>query len=423
MSRLACLLLFVAPPLSVAEDVVRFRGNDGNASFEAKNIPAEWSSEKNVVWRADLPSAGSSSPIVVGDRIYLTCYSGYAQSKADPGDQEDLERHVICLSRETGKPIWQKDFEPSLPESAYSGGNNSHHGYATSTCTSDGEHLYVFFGRSGVYCLKLSDGEQVWHASVGDGTRGWGSGSSPFLFENLLIVNASVESGKVVALDKSSGDEVWSFRVKGLWSTPIVAKNEKGESELVVSAPQRISGHDPKSGEELWNCKGIPDRGYTCPSPVAHDGVAYMVGGRQNTCIAVKLGGKGDVTESHVLWTRNKGSNVSSCVVHEGHVYWVHERRGVFYGLDAKTGAVVVEERIDPAPKRPVYSSVAVADGKLFAFSQFDGMYVFAAKPKYEQLAHNTFEGDPSRINAVPVFHDDQLLLRTDEALYCIGTK
>ncbi len=423
-NTLLCGLLLLAglAASAPAEDVVRYRGNDGNGHGDATNLPAEWSSTKNVVWKADLPAAGSSSPIVVGDRVYLTCYSGYAQSAEEPGSQEDLKRHVVCLKRGSGEIVWQKAFDAKLPESDYAGRNNTHHGYSTSTPTSDGQHLYVFFGKSGVHCLKLDDGETVWEASVGDKTRGWGSATSPILFGDLLVVNASVESGRIVALEKKTGKEVWSHPVKGVWSTPNLVTLEDGHAELVISAPEEIRAVDPETGEQLWRCDGIPDRGYTCPSPVVHDGVVYVVGGRQNTAIAVKAGGKGDVTETHVLWKTNKGSNVSSCVVHEGHVYWVHEARGVFYCLDAKSGEVIVEERLDPVPGL-IYSSIAVADGKLFAFSQYKGTYVFSAKPDFELLALNTFEDDGSRVNAVPVFHDGQMLLRTDKALYCIGKK
>lgn len=419
---LTALSLAALCAIATGDDWLRYRGNDGNGHGDATDLPAEWASTKNVVWKSELPAAGSSSPTVVGDRIYLTCYSGYAQDRQDPGNQEDLRRHVLCLDRSTGKILWQKEFEPKLPESDYSGGNNTHHGYATSTPASDGEHLYVFFGKSGVYCLNPYDGKTIWHTSVGEGTKGWGSAASPILFQDLLIVNASVESGKIVALDKKTGKEQWTHPVKGLWSTPNLVPLEGGRTELVISAPQEIRALDPQSGEQLWRCDGIPDRGYTCPSPVVQDGVVYVVGGRQNTAIAVKAGGKGDVTESHVLWRTSKGSNVSSCVVYDGVVYWVHEKQGTFFALDAENGDVLAQDRLDPKPGL-IYSSIAVADGKLFAFSQDSGAYVFAAKPEYELLAHNTFEDDGSRVNAVPVFHNGQLLLRTDKALYCIGRK
>ena len=222
---------------------------------------------------------------------------------------------MLCLERDGGKLIWRKEFDAKLPESNYSGGNNARHGYASSTPTTDGKHLYVFFGKSGVFCLDL-EGKVVWTSSVGEKTRGWGSSNSPVLYKNLLIINASVESGRLLALDKSTGKEVWTVgQIRGSWNTPILAQVPGGGIELVVSLPQQVRGLDPATGKQLWTCQGIPDRGYVCPSVVAEGGVVYAIGGRQNTALAIKLGGRGDVTSSHLLWKANRGSNVSSPVI------------------------------------------------------------------------------------------------------------
>jgi hypothetical protein len=312
-------------------------------------------------------------------------------------------------------------------ESDYSGGNNSWHGYASSTPASDGRRLYVFFGASGVYCLNLADGAEVWHAEVGSKTAGWGSGNSPVLFEDLLIVNASVESDALIALNKQTGEEVWRVgRVRGARNTPIVVPTPDGGAELIVSTAGNPEGSiiafDPKTGTELWRCRGIPDGGYVCPSVVAHEGVIYAIGGRRNTALAVRAGGRGDVTDSHVLWRTGKGSNVSSPVYHQGHLYWIHERQGIAFCLDAKTGETVYQERLDPRPG-VVYSSITAADGKLYAVSQHNGTYVLAAKPEFELLAHNAFADDDNRANASLAVHAGQLLLRNDRYIYCIGRK
>ncbi|MFQ5733539.1 MAG: PQQ-binding-like beta-propeller repeat protein, partial [Planctomycetaceae bacterium] len=198
-------------------------------------------------------------------------------------------------------------------------------------------------------------------------------------------------------------------------------KLPSGKVELVLSMSRRIIGFDPATGKELWSCEGIPD-GYICPSVVAHDGIVYAIGGRRNTAIAVKAGGRGDVTESHRLWSEGMGSNVASPVYHKGHIYWVHERQGLAICLEAKTGKTVYRKRLAPRPGL-VYSSLTVADGKLYAVSQHNGTYVIAAKPKFELLAHNVFEDDKSLSNACPVVSNGQLLLRSDKYLYCIGKK
>lgn len=424
-SHLACVLLLSSSAL--AADWTRFRGPQGSGTSEEQGLPTKWSANENIVWRSELPGPGTSSPIVVGDRIYLTSYSGYGLDASDPGDKSQLMRHIVALDRKTGKPLWQKEFAPTTKESDYSGGNNTWHGYAASTAASDGQRLYVFFGASGVYCLDLASGAEVWRADVGSKTHGYGSGNSVVLYDNLLIVNASVEDDALLALDKKTGSEVWRTRlVRGVRNTPILVDLPGGKTELVLSMPGNPEGaivaYDPQTGAELWRCQGIPDSGYVCPSVVAHDGVIYAIGGRKNTALAVRAGGRGDVTESHVLWRINKGSNVSSPVYHQGHLYWVHEKQGVAYCLDAKTGEAVYQERLDPRPGI-VYSSVTAADGKLYAISQHNGTFVLAAKPQFELLAHNTLGDDDNRANASLAVHAGQLLLRNDRFLYCIGEK
>jgi len=407
---------------AVAENWPQFRGPGGLGTATAKNLPTDWDAQKNIVWKQALPGPGTSSPIVWNGRVYVTSYSGYAESMDNPGDMKKLVRHIVCLDRKTGAIIWEKTFKAKMPESEYSPGNDSKHGYASSTPVTDGAHLFVFFGISGVYCLDM-DGDVVWNHDVGSGTHGWGSGTSPVLYKDMVIVNASVESKSLIALDKTTGTEVWRAEgTKGCWSSPCLA-TVGDRQELVLNLPSKsghkLTGYDPDTGKELWHCKGIPD-GYTCPTVIAHDDIVYAIGGRRNTAIAVRAGGHGDVTESHVLWTTSKGSNVASPVYVDGYLYWFHEMRGMAYCLDAKTGKVVYEERLTPRPGL-IYASVTAADGKLYGVSREHGTYVVAAKPEFEQLAVNVFQDDESRANASIAVTDNQLLLRTDKAIYCIG--
>ena len=424
MKRLICVCLLVVlstAPL-FADDWPQFRGPGGLAKSDETGLPLEWSADDNIAWRAELPGLGTSSPITLGHRIFLTCYSGYAESREEPGEMDKLMRHVLCLDRGSGELVWIKDFQPSLPESEYSGGNNSWHGYSSSTPATDGERLYVFFGKSGVYCLDLQ-GNEIWSANVGDNTRGWGSSNSPVLYQDLVIINASIESNSLVALNKADGSEAWrADGIRGSWNTPALVKTEQGETELVVSMPEKVAAFDPASGEELWICEGIPDGGYVCPSVVSHEGIVYVIGGRKNTAIAIKAGGRGDVTDTHELWRADKGSNVASPVYHDGHLYWIHERRGVAYCLNAQTGEMVYEERLSPRPG-VVYSSALAADGKLYVVSQEEGVFVLAASPQFEILAHNVVEGDHHRANACPAVSDGQLLIRNDKYLYCVGKR
>lgn len=278
--------------------------------------------------------------------------------------------------------------------------------------------MYVFFGKSGVYCFD-PDGNEKWHSLVGDGTSGWGSGTSPVLFKNLLLVNASVESGSLFAFNKLTGEEVWKAGgIRSSWNTPLLV-DAPSRPEVVVSVEGRLLAFDPAKGTPLWNADGI--HRYVCPSVVAHDGVVYAIGGG-HTSLAVRTGGDGDVTASHTLWKEKKGSNVSSPLYHEGHLYWASDSGGFLCCQNATTGETVYQQRMEPSPER-IWSSPVLADGKLYFVSQHKGTYVVAAKPKFELLAHNVFEEDDSRANASPAISQGRLLLRTDRRLYCIGAR
>ena len=398
-----------------AADWTQFRGKDALGISDETGLPSKWSSEENVVWKAELPGPGASSPITLGDQLFITCYSGYGL-EPNQGDEKDLIRHLLCLNRRNGDVNWHKEFEPSLPEHKYEG-EGSYHGFAASTPATDGERLYVSFGKSGVFCFDL-DGNQLWQTSVGDGTHRWGSGCSPLLYKNLLIVNASVESGSLVALDRMTGKEVWrADGIKSSWNTPLLVPGTD-KTELVVSIQDHVISFNPDSGEEIWRAEGV--HRYVCPSVIFHDGLVYVIGGG-HTSLAVRIGGSGDVTASHGVWRVNKGSNVSSPIYHEGHLYWTRDG-SIACCQNSATGEMVYEERLQP-DSGTIWSSPVLADGKLFYVSQHNGTFVVAAQPKFELLAHNVFNDDDSRANASPAVSHGQLLLRTDRNLYCIGAK
>jgi outer membrane protein assembly factor BamB len=403
---------------SLSADWTQFRGPGGLGTSAEKGLPVEWSAQKNIVWKTRLPGPGTSSPVTTGNRVFLTCYSGYALDAKSPGNMNDLRRHVVCVDRTTGKILWTKEFQPLLPEHKYHG-EGSYHGYSASTPTTDGERLYVFFGKSGVYCFDL-DGNEHWHVSVGKGIDRWGSGASPVLYMDKLLVNASVESRSLVALDKLSGKELWrSPGINSAWNTPVLVTAPGGETEVVISVQDRLLGLNLETGKELWRAEGV--HRYVCPSVVAHDGVVYAIGGG-SASLAVKAGGRGDVTRTHVLWRKNKGSNVSSPLYHDGHLYWANDNDGVVFCQEAATGQFVYQERLKPSAGL-IYASPVLADGKLYYVSQRSGTYVVPASPQFKLLAHNVFEDDNSRTNASPAVSNGQLLLRTDQYLYCIGSR
>lgn len=411
---IAALLLIL--PTVAAADWLQFRGPGGLGVAPDKNLPITWSDSTNLLWKTALPGPGSSSPIVVGKRIFVTCYSGYGLDPNNPGDITKLKRHLVCLDQQ-GKILWTRDVVTDAADAPFAGSFITQHGYVSGTPASDGKAVYCFFGVAGVVAFDL-DGKQLWRTSVGVGAYDWGSGSSPVLAGDHVIVNASIESGSLVALNKSDGNKVWEQKVmKWSWVTPLVI-DAKGRPEVVVSVENHLLAFDPKSGQELWNCEGLAD--YVCPSLTAHDGVVFAIGARDNTAIAVRAGGAGDVTKANLLWTLKRGSNVSSPVYHDGYLYWASESRGVVYCADARSGKLKYEERLDPDADL-IYASAFLGDGRIYYVSRNQGTYVVEAKPEFKQIAHNTFANDTSVFNGSPAPMAGNLLLRSNRYLYCVG--
>ena len=394
---------------SVAEDWPQFRGPGGLGISQAKNLPVTWSDTENLVWKTALPGSGSSSPVALGGKLYLTCYSGYGLDQ-DGGSLEDLSLHLVCVDGRSGSIIWDKTIKAAQPESK----SVRDHGYAAQTPATDGKHLYVFFGRSGVFKFDLNGG-QIWQTSVGAKVHAWGSGTSPVLYKNLVIVNASVESGSLVAIDKETGKEAW--RAGGMdssWNTPHLVETPDGTQELAVTVKGLVLGFDPETGKQLWKCEAIPD--YICPSIVSHKGVVYATGARQSKMVAIRSGGRGDVSRTHKLWQADVGANVSSPVVHDGHLYWTSDRNKIAYCLSLEDGSIKYAESVKGDP----YASTLLADGRLYVVTRYGGTLVLAARPQFQQLAHNKL-ADKTVFNASPMVCGGNLILRSNKNLYCFG--
>ena len=410
-------LFCVSPLVARAGDWPQFRGPDAAARSGDTGLPATWDADTNIVWKVALPGPGASSPVTFGDKIFVTCYSGYGLNEREPGDMALLSRHLLCLNRADGSVVWNATQPSTNPQKPYRG-FIALHGYVSGTPAVDETGIYVFYGTTGAAAYD-HDGTLRWLTNCGTGTHDFGTANSPVLFGDLVIVNASVECGDLIALEKKTGKEVW--RLAGMdmsWNTPALVKTAEGNWELAVNNKGAVIGVDPQTGEKLWTCDGIND--YICPSVLAEGDMLYVIGGRKNTAIAVRSGGRGDVTGTHKVWEIGKGSNVSSPVYLDGYLYWSNESRGAAYCVDAKTGEVIYEERLDPNPGR-IYASPVAVDGKLYYVSRDKGAYVLPAKPEFVQLAHNVIEGDDSIFNGSPVISNGQILLRSDKFLYCIG--
>ena len=339
----------VVSPMSDASDWTRFRGPNGSGvSPDTAPIPLTWSETENLKWTARLPGPGLSCPIVIGDRVVVTCWSGYAVDKSEPGSLESMKRNALCLDRATGDVLWSHEEPPVLPENEFRG-MFAENGYASHTPVTDGERVYVFFGKTGVLALDLGDGRELWKKTVGENLerRGWGSASSPIVFENLVIVPAFVEGDKMVAFDGATGKQVWSQDSPGYtsnWSTPILVEAE-GRTDLVLAVPGEVWGVNPETGKLRWYCE-VPGSDSARASVVA-DGetIVVMAGGRgASTSMAIRCGGKGDVKDTHVLWTGRDVSSTASPVIHNGRMYLVNNK--VATSVDMATGKRISQTRL-----------------------------------------------------------------------------
>jgi len=418
-----------------AEDWLRFRGNKGSGVYES-SVPfaAEFDDKTNVNWKIETPGAGASSPVIVGDKIFLTCYSGYGQQRNQPGDIENLQRHVVCYNRADGKELWRKDYTPDAPEDPFQGMGVPEHGYSSSTPVSNGKQLFVFFGKSGVIAFDL-DGNELWKTSVGTGSgrMRWGSGSSPILHENVVIINATDEANAFVGLDAETGKEIWKADgVSNVWMTPVIA-GEGEDATLILSVPQEVWGLNPKTGKLRWyTTNGVKD-GSVSTSPMIYKDSIVAMGGRSRTGVSVRLGGKGDVTDTHTAWEGTAISSIITPIVYGDHIYAVS--RGIATCITAGDGKEVFKSRLPSSGGSASgggrrrggpsgdYCSPVIINGKIIQFTKKGVCYVIAAKPKFELLATNEFSEDGSEFNSTPAFADGTMFVRSNRYLYSIGGK
>ena len=377
-------------------------------------VPVQFGPEQNLRWRTELPGYGSSSPIVVGDRVLVTCYLGYGFSEEDPGEQQNLARRLVCVDRNSGEILWQAELDVELREAKYMQ-FLALHGYSTNTPVSDGKHVWVFCGKSGVFCYDL-EGSRKWRTRVGDRNHHWGSAASPVLVDDLVIVNAAIENYQVVALDRQTGREVWRRQnLISSWSTPLAITLPDGRRELIVSVKGRLVALDPATGDQRWECQTGVTYAATCP--LYRDGMIYTAGDDPRRMLAIKAGGSGDVSETHIAWTcPGVGSSITSPVLAGDYLYVVDDR-GTRACVRASDGEALSRQRLAGAT---FYASPVIAGDKLYAVSREAGIYVCGLGPEFPRIEHNP-PLDDSVFNATPAADNGQLFLRSYRYLYCIG--
>jgi len=415
LSQIIGLILLLTPGLAVAGDWPRFRGPNGAAVSDDPGTPVHWSATDNIVWRTPLPGPGASSPITSAGKAFLTCYTG---------NPRNLERILVCLDEQSGKILWQKGVKGVANEDR-SNPMLEGHGYASSTPATDGERVYVLFGKAGVIAFDL-DGNQLWQKPVGTGSApmGFGSGASPIVYKDLVIVNAAAESKTIYAFDGKTGKEVWKSPADSLqscWGTPLLVDLPGGKQEMALAVPFEVWGFDPATGKFLWFTESLRSNS-ACTSLVARDGIVYAISGGPGGggAAAVRAGGKDDVSKTHLLWSNSSSSYVPSPVLVGDHLYWVDDD-GTAHCISRESGKSVYRQRLAGAGK--VYASLVAAGSKLYAVTRTNGTFVLAASPEFEQLAQNQLDSDAGLCNAGPAISNGRLLLRSNKYLYSIGEK
>jgi outer membrane protein assembly factor BamB len=324
----------------------------------------------------------------------------------------------MCFDLDEGKRLWDKVVASELPEQAKI---REDHGYASSTPVATSTHLFVFFGKSGVFCFDHS-GKQIWNTKVGSQLNGWGSAASLTLHKDLVLVNASVESESLVALDQKTGKQVWKTGgIKESWHAPALAPGAGGKTEVITALNGELRAFDAADGKPLWQCKtGIA--WYMCPMPLVRDGIVYAVGGRGGQAgLAVRTGGSGDVTQSHRLWTLQKGTNVPTPILHGDHLYFANDNSGIAHCVDTKTGEFEYSERLTPNPGG-IYASPVFVDGKILYLGRGGQAVFISASPEFKVHSSAVLENRRGMFNASPVIVGNKLLLRSNKFLYCIGS-
>ena len=452
--RIVISLLLIAST-AIASDWPQFRGPNGNGiSSDGAATPVKWSANQSLKWKIVLPGPGSSSPIVVGNKIFVTCWSGYGVDRRAVGEQKNLQRHLICIDRQIGKSVWDKSVPAVLPEDPYNG-MFTEHGYATHTPVSDGQRVYVFFGKSGALAFDL-DGKQLWQTRLGTGSgdMGWGTSSSPILWKNLVIVPAFAESESLVGLDRETGTKVWTADGSGFagtWGTPILVPVDSNRTDIVVGVPNEIWGFNPETGKLRWFCEAVRTRSFC--SSVATDGkLIFALGDRESGSVAVKVGGDKEITATHTAWTSQDKSRIGSPLIVDGRLYLVNDK--VLTCLDPQTGKRIFRGRLsnagepirDEEESRPRfgaggpggrgpggfgggrgggggqdYSSPVAADGKLYYVMRNGDTHVAKLGDQFELLATNHLGDDGEVFNASPAISNGEIFLRSSSHLYCVS--
>lgn len=452
VSLAALLLIQLVHAADAASDAQQFwpqwRGPLATGVAPKADPPLEWSETKNVKWKVKTPGFGTSTPIIWGDRVFvLTAVPGgkkdevksseppaAAPESPNPGEgrrrpgggfggsekpTEVYQFTVLCLDRTTGKTLWQKVAREEVPHE----GHHKDHGFASASPVTDGKHLFAYFGSRGLYCFDL-EGNLKWEKDFGDmqTKNSFGEGSSPALLGNTVIVVWDHDGDDfIVALDKSTGKELWRTPRNDDtgWSTPLVIANG-GKPQVVVNATRKVRSYDLATGKQLWECAGQTVN--AIPSPVADADTVYVTSGfRGSALFAFRLDRAGDLAGTDAIrWSHNGNTPyVPSPLLIDGLLYFVANNDGKLSCFDAKTGKANYEgERLEGI--FGIYASPVAAKDRVYVLGREGTCLVVKKGPKLEILTTNKLD---DKTDASPALAGNELFIRGQQSLYCISEK
>jgi outer membrane protein assembly factor BamB len=439
-ARFAFVLVCAAGSTLAAADWPHWRGPNGASTTDETGLPVTWSATQNVAWKAPIAGLGVSSPIVTGNRVIVTSQLGSSTrrsgnhptlvqggnaaaageralgtTRATAAAGERTFFLVEAFNRADGTRLWEYRVEAAGPMPEV----HDKHNMASSSPVSDGQMVYAWFATGQIVALDMN-GARVWERHLGREISPydvlWGHSSSPTLFEDsLLLLSDHTSASYLLALDKRTGKEKWRAdrgTGKSSYSTPLVVPGPNGP-EVIVNSSERVDAYNARTGELLWYTGGT--NRFPVPSPLFHDGIIYMSRGyRSSPYMALRPGGRGDVTKSHVIWENTTGGPYISSLVHDDGLIYMATDVGAVTVVDAKDGSRVWQQRIDG-----VFSATPVAaDGKIYFLSENGETIVLRAGRNPDVLARNDIG---ERQIASPAVSNGQIFIRTDDHVFAIG--
>ena len=383
-----------------------WRGPTRQGIVHGSGYVDRWGPDENVLWKTEIPGSGNSSPIVWGDRVYIT--TAYDGGKT---------RALLAFDRQTGTKTWERRFADSSPEKVY-----PKNGFASGTPATDGERIYLYFGGIGVIAVDLN-GEVAWRTELEEPTAYHGTAGSPLLHDGKVIIYQDQNGDSFIeAFDTESGERVWRTprNTRVGWGTPIAVRVGSGDSatdQIVVSSQQFVTAYDAKTGAEVWTAGG--NLFEVIPTPVVAHDLIFASSGRAGPTLAIRAGGTGNVTDTHIAWTSPKGSPfVPSGVVVGDNLYLVNDMVSIASAFRAKTGESLWQGRLGKAARESFSASPVAVDGKIF-FTNDDGdVFVLEAGDEFKLLHTNSFD---ERTLASPALVDGVWYWRTAQHLWAIG--